>query len=100
MNTKINIMVRLRNPILILNLVIAIGLVILSYFSLDAKDMTTWGAIGDTLLRTVKNPYLVLQVLWTIWNAVYDPTTKGIGDTADVIAAEKPITDESSQPSG
>ena len=71
-------------------MLISIGAPILAYFGLTAADITTWAALGRVLLEAVSNPYVVGLVLVSLYNALIDPTTKGIRDSAQALTYEKP----------
>ena len=90
---KINWKVRLKNPIFVFQLVLAIITPILAYFGLAWDEMTTWGAIGSLLLDAIKNPVVVVSVLVSIWNAVNDPTTGGLGDSQQALGYDTPKKD-------
>ena len=72
------------------SVLISIGAPILAYFGLTAADITTWAALGRVLLDAVSNPYVVGLVLVSLYNALIDPTTKGIKDSAQAMTYEKP----------
>lgn len=78
---KINIPVRLKNPVFWAQIFLAIATPILSYFGLTGADMTSWSVLGQTLLGAISNPYVCALVLVSLWNAITDPTTKGLGDS-------------------
>ena len=75
-----NLKVRFKNPVFIAQLALAVITPILSYMGLTAQDLTTWYALGDVILEAVKNPYVLGMVVVSVWNALNDPTTKGLGD--------------------
>lgn len=87
---KINWKVRLRNPVFILQIAMAIIVPMLAYFGYRWDDMTTWGAIIDMLFGAVQNPVVVVAVIVSVWNAVNDPTTKGLFDSEQARAYIKP----------
>lgn len=87
---KINWKVRFHNPIFISQLLLAIIMPILAYFGLAWEDMTTWAAVGGLLLDAVKNPVVVVAVIVSVWNAVNDPTTSGVGDSQQALTYETP----------
>lgn len=91
---KINWKVRFKNPIFIVQLVLAVITPILAYFGLAWEDMTTWASIGTLLLDAVKNPVVVVAVLVSVWNAVNDPTTSGVGDSAEALTYTAPKSDK------
>lgn len=87
---KINWKVRFRNPLFIVQLVLAVVTPILAYFGLAWEDMTTWASIGTMLLDAIQNPVVVVAVAVSVWNAVNDPTTEGIGDSEQALSYTKP----------
>ena len=87
---NINWKVRLKNPVFWVQVVVAIVLPILAYFGLSWDDMTTWGAIGKVLIDAVKNPVVIVAVIVSVWNAINDPTTKGLSDSAQALTYDKP----------
>ena len=87
---KINWKVRFKNPVFIANLLLAIVVPILAYFGLKWEEMTTWVALGNLFVEAVKNPVVVVSVIISVWNAVNDPTTAGVGDSSQALTYEKP----------
>lgn len=87
---KINWKVRFKNPVFIVQVLAALFLPILAYFGFKWEDMTSWGAILDVLMNAVKNPVVVVAVIVSVWNAVNDPTTKGLSDSETARAYIKP----------
>ena len=49
-----------------------------------------WQAVGDLIVKAVSNPYVVVTMLFALYNAIVDPTTKGIGDSARALTYSKP----------
>ena len=87
---KINWTVRFKNPIFIVQLVLAIFTPILAYFGLAWEEMTTWASIGTLLLDAIKNPVVVVAVVVSVWNAITDPTTAGVGDSEQALTYTEP----------
>ena len=87
---KINWKVRLKNPVFWVGLAVAIVLPILTSLGMSWEDMTTWAALGNALLQAVKNPVILVSVLVSVWNAINDPTTKGLSDSAQALTYDKP----------
>lgn len=85
-----NLKVRMKNWSFWVSVLISTGAPILAYFGLTAADITTWAALGRVLLEAVSNPYVVGLVLVSLYNALIDPTTKGIKDSAQAMTYEKP----------
>ena len=90
---SINWKVRLKNPVFWVQIIVAIILPILAYFGLSWEDMTTWGAIGRVLLDAVKNPVVLVAVVVSVFNAINDPTTKGLSDSTQALGYNKPKAD-------
>ena len=87
---SINWKVRLKNPVFWVQIAVAVFLPVLAYFGLNWEDMTTWGAIGKVLLDAVRNPVVIVSVIVSVWNAINDPTTKGLSDSAQALTYDKP----------
>jgi len=91
---KINWKVRLNNPLFYTQVVLAILLPILAYMGLTLQDLTTWFELGKVLLNAVSNPYVLGLVVVSVYNAVSDPTTKGISDSKQAMTYVKPRSDK------
>lgn len=89
---KINWKVRFskNNILFIAQVVISVVIPILTYFGLQASDLTTWAKVWDTLIAAISNPYVVIMALVSFFNAVTDPTTKGIGDSTTALSYTEP----------
>ena len=87
---KINWKVRFKNPVFIAQIILAILTPILTYAGLTVQDLTTWGALGDLLISALLNPYVRGLVVISLWNAITDPTTAGIGDSDQALTYEEP----------
>ena len=89
----INWKVRLKNPIWWAQMVLAVMTPILAYAGLTAEDLTTWGTVFGLLRQAVTNPYVLGLVVVSVWNAVNDPTTKGISDSYQALTYDRPKGD-------
>ena len=87
---KINWKVRFKNPVFIAQLLLAILTPILAYAGVTVQDMTTWQAIGNLLLGAISNPYVIGLVVISVFNALNDPTTTGITDSAKALTYDAP----------
>ena len=85
-----NLKVRFKNPVFIAQLVLAILTPILAYFGLTAQDLTTWIGLGKLLVDAISSPYVFGLILVSVWNALNDPTTKGINDSLRAKTYTKP----------
>lgn len=85
-----NLKVRLKNPVFILQIVLAVLTPILAYAGITASDITTWGKLGELLFNAISNPYVLGLVAVSVWNAINDPTTKGIKDSISALSYTQP----------
>ena len=87
---KINWQVRVKNPLFWVEIGMAILLPILAYFGLSWEDMTSWAALGKVLLAAIQNPVVIVATGVSVWNAITDPTTKGISDSEQALTYKTP----------
>ena len=87
---KINWKVRIRNPYFWIQIGVAILMPILAYLGLAVEDLTTWGKVGQVLLEAVLNPYVLGLVVVSVFNAIQDPTTKGLSDSENAMTYTEP----------
>lgn len=85
-----NLKVRFRNPVFIVQLILAILTPILAYAGLTLQDLTTWGALGNLLMGALSNPYVLGLIAVSVWNALNDPTTAGVTDSAQAMTYQTP----------
>lgn len=78
---NINWKVRLKNPVWWAGIAAAIVLPMLAAMGLEWSDMTSWEAFFAVLKSAFGNPATLAAVLVSLWNAVIDPTTKGVRDS-------------------
>lgn len=88
-----NLKVRMKNPVFWAQIAIAIVSPILVGLGLQWADITTWPAFGDALYRAICNPVIVVSILGSVWTALNDPTTKGLGDSARALTYSQPKAD-------
>ena len=87
---NINWKIRVKNVSFWVSVVLAIVTPILTYFGLAAQDLTTWGTIWNVIIQAVSNPYVILMVAVSVYNAVVDPTTTGVTDSSRVLQYNVP----------
>ncbi len=91
---KINWKVRFKNPHWWVSVALAVATPIGAYYGLTGSDVTSWGAFFSTLKNAVMNPYVCFTVLASVFNALIDPTTKGISDSKQALSYTCPKCDE------
>ena len=87
---KINWEVRIKNPYFWIQIGVAILMPILAYLGLAVEDLTAWGKVGQVLLEAVLNPYVLGLVVVSVFNAIQDPTTKGLSDSENAMTYTEP----------
>jgi phi LC3 family holin len=86
----INLKVRFKNPVFIAQLFLSVLTPILAYAGLTVADLTTWSALGQVLIDAIMNPYVLGLVVVSVWNALNDPTTKGLSDSTQAMTYDAP----------
>ena len=66
-----NLKVRFKNPVFIVQLILAIITPILAYAGLTFQDITTWGKLGELLLGAISNPYVLGLIAVSVWNYIF-----------------------------
>lgn len=97
---KINWKVRFKNPSFWVGLAGVIVSPVLAYFGAKPEDMTTWKGVGDMIVSTVQNPYLLFSVGFSVMGflgVLTDPTTAGIGDSNNAMTYLKPFRDNKTE---
>lgn len=90
MNINWKVRFNRKNIVFLAQVVISVCVPVLTYFGLQASDMTTWTKVWETLVQAVSNPYVVLMAVVSLFNAITDPTTKGVSDSKDALTYEQP----------
>lgn len=86
----INWKVRLKNKVFWFQIILAVFTPILAYAGLTVQDLTTWSKVGEMILLAIQNPYVLLLVVVSVWNAINDPTVKGLGDSKLAMTYDEP----------
>lgn len=90
---SINWKVRVKNPVFWVNIAAAVFVPMLAGVGLSWEDMTSWAALWGVITETVKSPVIVAATVVSVWNALNDPTTAGLSDSARALAYSKPHSD-------
>ena len=89
-----NLKVRAKNPVFWFNILLAVVAPVLAYFGLTGADFTTWEFVFETIVKAVQNPYVVFGVVVSVWNALNDPTTAGVGDSKRAMGYDRPFKED------
>ncbi|WP_347152360.1 phage holin [Peptostreptococcus anaerobius] len=73
---KSNRVERYKNPYFWIGL----GGVILTSLQVEASTLTTWASVGELVIKTASNPFLLGTTAMAILGVVINPSTKGIVD--------------------
>ena len=86
----INWKVRANNPQFWFQIFLAIAVPIGTYFGVTGKDITSWSVLFGLIGQAVSNPYVIAMVAVSMYNAVNDPSTKGVRDGENALEYVKP----------
>lgn len=89
-----NLKVRFRNPVFIAQIFLSVLMPVLTYSGLTVQDITTWQTLGNLLYNALGNPYVLGLIAVSVWNALTDPTTAGLGDSSRAMTYERPYKDK------
>ncbi len=87
---KMNIKVRMKNPWFWVSL----GGIILTAMGVSADMFTSWGAVIAQAKALVSNPFMLVSVALAVLGVFVDPTTAGVGDSAQALSYSEPRKDE------
>jgi len=87
---KINWLVRIKNPVWLLQIFIAATSPVLAYYGISVQQLTSWDKFGVLCVEAVKNPYVLGLIIANVFNTVTDPTTKGISDSTQALSYNTP----------
>jgi phi LC3 family holin len=86
----INWKVRFKNPVFISQLIMSVIFPIVGYVGINVSDITSWGMLGNLLIQAASNPYILAVVAVSVYNAITDPTTRGVGDSYRAMTYDYP----------
>ena len=89
---KINWKVRFnkKNVAFLARFAIAILMPVLAYQNLKLEDLTTFDTLGKLVIALISNPYLISLTFVNAFNLIPDPTTAGLGDSAQALEYTAP----------
>lgn len=87
---KINLKVRMKNPVFWASILIAVFAPILAALGISWESVTSWAKLWEIIVTAAKSPVIVVSVIVSVYNALIDPTTKGICDSERALSYEKP----------
>ncbi len=58
----------------------------LAYYGLTGADLTSWSMVFETIKNAFSNPYVVVTMAVSAFNAVIDPTTAGLCDSSQALS--------------
>lgn len=83
---KLNVPVRMKNPWFWVGL---LG-VVLTAMGVSPEMLTSWGLVGQAAKDLVSNPFMLGSVVIAVLGVFVDPTTAGVGDSAQALTYAKP----------
>lgn len=88
--TKINWKVRAKNIHFWVQIIVTIVIATLTYAGVSGSEITTWGKLFDLIIATLSNPYILVMIGVSVYNAIVDPTTEGFSDSDNAMTYDKP----------
>ena len=83
---KMNIPVRMKNPWFWVGLA---GL-FLTAIGVNPETLTSWAALKQALMEFISNPFMIGSALVALLGQFIDPTTAGVGDSAQAMTYTVP----------
>ena len=90
MNINWKVRFNKKNVAFLARFAIAILMPVLAYQNLKLEDLTTFDTLGKLVIALVSNPYLIGLSFVNAFNLIPDPTTAGLGDSAQALTYEVP----------
>lgn len=90
--SKINWKVRFnaKNKAFIARVFVAVLVPILVYYGLEVKDLTSWDAVFNLVVKAISNPFVIGTAVVNFINILPDPTTAGFSDSNRALGYEEP----------
>ena len=58
----------------------------MAYYGMSEADLTSWPVLFEVLKNAFSNPYVVMTMAVSAFNAVIDPTTAGLCDSSQALS--------------
>lgn len=87
---KMNIPVRFKN----VWFWVGVGGVLLTALGIEPQMLTSWEALKQAAMDVLGNPFLLGSAAIALLGQFVDPTTAGIGDSAQAMTYKEPKKDE------
>lgn len=91
---KINWKVRIRNPQFWMTVGLSVITPLFAYYGITGADLTTWQSVWTLIMDAVSNPYVLVLIAVSTYNAILDPTTASLSDSSRALTYNKPKRDE------
>lgn len=85
MNIKLNWKIRGQNPMFYIQIILSFFIPVMGYLGLNWSEITTWNSFFDMIWAAFSNPYCLSIAAVSVFNAVVDSTSPGIGDSEHVL---------------
>lgn len=87
---KVNVPVRLKNPWFWVGVVS----IIITALGVDPNQFVSWEILVGYLVEVLKNPVQIVTVVLAVLAVFIDPTTAGVGDSAQALRYTCPKKDK------
>lgn len=93
----INLKLRAKNPQFWFQIGLAIAAPIAGYTGLTGADISSWSLLFGTLWDAVSNPYLLMLIAVSVYNATIDSTVRGFSDSEQMLQRDTPIANKNQE---
>lgn len=90
---KINWKLRMKNNQFWIMVGLAIFGVVASIYDVSSIDLTTWSSLWELIKLIFSSPFTLFSIAVAVYNAIVDPTTKGVKDSDAAMKYKKPKQD-------
>lgn len=94
----INFKLRAKNPQFWFQIALAVAAPIAGYTGLTGSDISSWPLLIGTLWDAISNPYLLMLIVVSVYNATIDSTVRGFSDSAQMLNRDTPIANKNQEP--
>lgn len=93
----INLKLRAKNPQFWFQIGLAVAAPIAGYTGLTGSDISSWPMLLNTLWDAISNPYLLMLIVVSVYNATIDSTVRGFADSSQMLARDTPFANKNQE---
>ena len=93
----INLKLRAKNPQFWFQIGLAVAAPIAGYTGLTGSDISSWPMLLNTLWDAISNPYLLMLIVVSVYNATIDSTVRGFSDSKKMLERDTPFANKNQE---